>query len=266
VAIARSTVGDWLSAAEPKWLSRFVVGQRLVAHGFMSVVISIVISFVTLLAMGTFAAVASNNAATVASIVMVMVILLIVFVLFIGGGVLAAAIGVFLITKQEPRDLVREPMLSARRVARVGVACTLVLGVVTWIVMEVVSLPPGWGMALSLANVLALTVSTTAMMSHLAGLGRRVPDLELVTRTLAWVQVWRWLLPAASLGIVVQSWFPGLLRGRPSLICLPLLPLGCAGVVLPFVLLWQTIRLLDLLGSYQIAFNRVAAEARHEQH
>ncbi len=164
--VGRSLQGDLLKFADQSWLGGVYNGTRLLGGANLLLVICllafILVPFLTLSSQST------GTAAIVATVfVTVLRVLLPATILF-------TMIGVWLITRQEPRLYLAEEVTSSRIFARASVLLMLISCALAYVYP---------GMLRPYVRVVMLISFVVALMSclrHLAAIGRRIPEQKLV--------------------------------------------------------------------------------------
>ena len=166
--IARSTQGDLLEFADRNWVGSVYRGTCLltIADGLLVICIlaAIVIPFVL---MAVSNPTASNVVGTTFSI-MLSVSSLTAIVLMV--------LGVWLVTKQEPRVSVTEQAASNRRIARAAVCFVFVLYGLTMVVLG------SWRVYLWMFLAISFLIALYSCLSHVELIARRAPDDEVVAQ------------------------------------------------------------------------------------
>lgn len=251
--VAHTLGGDRLSLADPRWLATITRGQGLLAIGSIAAVVLVLAMLIIAFTGGIFSPPSRSPDATVR------VVSLVLRSGFVGALILAS-VGAFMATAREPRDTGREPMLSARRLARIAVTATVVL-VIVGLGGEYL-IPAGAfrvaGLAAGLAAAAAMTISVFALLTRLAGLARRTFDPTLESRIRLSVRRLRWLILIVLVLVVLTPPAVALdASGNPFV-----LAFCCSAFVLPFlVLLMELLRIVGLMERHWRALQLCRAAA-----
>jgi hypothetical protein len=250
--IARSLHGDLLSASDPAWLARVVLGQKMISLGCLAMLFGLIPIAVLVSLLG---AVLPRGGLIRASLEVLPGLLLL-------GSVLLVLLGIFRLTTPAPRSTLTEEPIALRRVVRwialgvVGLAALSQLGTAFQMVF---GLPAGaatvcrlgftWG---AILGVVALVVGACF---YLARLARRIPDLELAART-------RWRATGFA-GWAVLTLVVAALVGAFSVLTggSGLLVLVVVAVILGLPAFWNGACLMYLMFAYRKAFKKGLAVA-----
>ncbi len=168
--IARSTQGDLLKFADRNWVGSVYRGTCLltIADGLfvIGVLALIVFPFILL-------AVSNRTASDIVAATFVIGVRVCSI-----AAIVLMMVGVWLVTKQEPRVSLTEQAASNRRVARAAVALLLVLCGLTF------ALSGLWRAGARFSLPVAFLVVLCSCLRHLEMIGRRLPAEEVVTRAL----------------------------------------------------------------------------------
>lgn len=166
--IARSTQGDLLKFADRGWVGSVYRGTCLLtlADGLLVICILAAIAYPFILLVPSAPSTSSTGAVTISIILRVCSMTAIVLMF----------VGVWLITKQEPRVSLTEQATSNRLVARAAVALLFVLYGLT------VALSGPWRTAAWLLLMIAFLAGLCSCLKHLELIGRRLPADDVVAR------------------------------------------------------------------------------------
>jgi len=231
--IARSTQGDLLKFADRKWVGSVYRGTCLltIAGGLLVFCMLAMIAFAFILA-------ATSNPATSNIVATTFVIGLRVCSLATIGLMI---LGVWLVTKQEPRVSLTEQGASNRRVARAAVALLLVLCGLMF------ALSGLWRAGVRLSLPVAFLVVLFSCLRHLEMIGRRLPAEDVVTR--AQKRRRRVVRGAIALTIFVAARAAASGVAAPPPLFITLLGLGTA--ISGIYLFFSTIAAIDSLGRFR---------------
>ncbi len=231
--IARSTQGDLLKFADRKWVGSVYRGTCLltIANGLLVICILTMIVFPFILLLGPNSAISAIAVTTFAIVLSVCSIAAIVLMI----------LGVWLMTKQEPRVSLTEQAASSRGIARAAVGLLFVLYGLT------LALTGLWHTAARLLMAAAFLVVLWSCLKHLDLIGRRLPAEDVVARTekrrrrivrgaIALAIFWAARAAAASAAVA------------PSIIA-NLLNLGV--MIIAIYLFFSTIAAIDSLGRFR---------------
>ena len=231
--IARSTQGDLLKFADRKWVGSVYRGTCLLAIAdglFVICVLALIVFPFILLAVSNLTA---SNIVGATFVIGVRVCFMAAIVLMI--------VGVWLVTKQEPRVSLTEQAASNRRVARAAVVLLLVLCGLTF------ALSGLWRAGARLSLPVAFLVVLYSCLRHLELIGRRLPAEDVVTR--AEKRRRRVVRGAIAMALFVAA------RAAASFVTAPpplfdtLLNLGA--IVSGIYLIFGTIAAIDSLGRFR---------------
>ena len=166
--IARSTQGDLLKFADRNWVRSVYRGTCLltISCGLLVICILAVIVFAIILA-----TISNPTPSTVREDSIVTVLSACSFAAFA-----FMILGVWLVTKQEPRVSLTEQAASSRGIARAAVALLLVLYGLLF------ALSDPWHTAVRFLLLVAFLVVLCSCLRHLEMIGRRLPAEDVVTR------------------------------------------------------------------------------------
>lgn len=175
-AAVAASISDLLRHSDPAWVGRLARGMTLIAWALGGVFGLVVLWFLGAMAAGAAEQVSGSGAAAEQ--------VAIVFSAFsmLGGFALlvTALVGVWWITDREPSQHGREPALTARSLARLG----LILGTIVYVGSSVAYvLAPTAAMLAGLASPVLLLVGFLALCRRLRQLAFRLPDRGLATQT-----------------------------------------------------------------------------------
>ena len=260
-AIAQSLGGRRLAAADSHWLARLATGQAMVDRGLHLALISFGVMPLLGIGFGVLSFYGSSIAATVGLIFPVLLV-----VLVIGAGLVW--FGAMLVTAPDPSESPEEPPHSARRLARWGLAASIVCSVLAFLVTTLSVLPFALmsvaRIVLQLLAVVSVTVGITALLDCLATRGSRIPDHDLARRTRRIARILRWALPIFLIALVI-AFSPLQLVVRSLAIRTVSLIQGMfalAGVAVGCVVLFTLARFSTLMPHYSRAFRAARDEAR----
>ena len=231
--IARSTQGDLLKFADRNWVGSVYRGTCLltIADGLfvIGVLALIVFPFILL-------AVSNRTASDLVAVTFVIGVRVCSI-----AAIVLMMVGVWLVTKQEPRVSLTEQAASNRRVARAAVALLLVLCGLTF------ALSGLWRAGARFSLPVAFLVVLCSCLRHLEMIGRRLPAEEVVTR--AQKRRRRVVRGAIALAVVLAA------RAAASFVTAPpplfdtLLTLAAA--ISGIYLFVSTIAAIDSLGKFR---------------
>ena len=231
--IARSTQGDLLKFADRNWVGSVYRGTCLlaIANGLFVIFILALIAF-PLVVLAVFNSTASDIVAAT-------------FVIGLRACAFAAIVlmivGVWLVTKQEPRVSLTEQAASNRRVARAAVALLLVLCGLTF------ALSGLWRAGARLSLPVAFLVVLCSCLRHLEMIGRRLPAEEVITRSQKRRR--RVVRGAIALALLLAARAAASVGAPPPPLFDTLLTLGAA--VSGIYLIFGTIVAIDSLGRFR---------------
>lgn len=172
-----TTSGDLLSAADPAWLGRLVLGQRLIALGsqmLMWSIVGLLLIGIALLLAGLLGAVPrapwTDGVAILAQLVWSVAVL---------GGLGLCLVGALVTTTPEPREIAMEGASSTHRVR------ARMYGVATGVVLVAAMVLAWQAEVFRSLSIVALVLGALAVrngLRYLAGLARRIPDPPLAAR------------------------------------------------------------------------------------
>lgn len=228
--IARSTQGDLLKFADRNWVGSIYRGTCLltIAGGLFVICVLAMIVF-PLILLSVF-----DSSIAVATFVIVLRVCSI-------AAIVLMILGVWLVTKQEPRVSLTEQGASNRRVARAAV------GFLFGFYGLIFALSGHWHTAARLLMAVAFLVVLCSCLRHLELIGRRLPAEDVVTR--AEKRRRRVVRGAIAMAILVAA------RAAASFVTAPpplfdtLLNLGAA--VSGIYLFFGTIAAIDSLGRFR---------------
>ncbi len=259
-AIAESLDGRRLAAADTRWLARLAIGQALVDRGLHIALISFGVMPLFAIGFGVLTFFDAPIAGTVEIVFPIMLVLLLI-------GIGLVWFGAMLVTAPDPSESGEEPPHSARRLARWGLAVSIVSTLLAYLVTTLtisITLMFVARIVLQLLAVVSVTVGITALLGCLAGRGVRVPDHDLARRTRRIARVLRWALPAFLIAMVI-AFSPLRMVVRSFAIRTVDLIQGMfalAGVVVGCVVLFTLARVSTLMRPYSRAFRAARDEAR----
>lgn len=169
--IARSTQGDLLKFADRKWVGSVYRGTCLLTIANAILVVCILAAIVFPFILVTVSDPNTSSFVGTAISMTLKVIRVCSVVAFI-----LMMLGVWLITKQEPRVSLTEQAASSRGITRVAVGLLFVLYGLTF------ALTGYWHTAGRLLLLVAFLVVLWSCLKHLELIGRRLPAEEVVTR------------------------------------------------------------------------------------
>ncbi len=231
--IARSTQGDLLKFADRNWVGSVYRGTCLlaIANGLFVIFILALIAF-PLVVLAVFNSTASDIVAAT-------------FVIGLRVCAIAAIVlmivGVWLVTKQEPRVSLTEQAASNRRVARAAVVLLLVLCGLMF------ALSGLWRAGAWVSFAVAFLVVLYSCLRHLEMIGRRLPAEEVVTR--AQKRRRRVVRGGIALAVLLAARAAASVGAPPPPLFDTLLILGVA--VSGIYLFFGTIAVIDSLGRFR---------------
>ena len=258
-AIAESLDGRRLAAADTRWLTRLATGQTLVDRGLHLALISFGVMPLFAIAFGVLRYVN----APIGRFEILFPILLVLLLIGIG----LVWFGAMLVTAPDPSERGEEPPHSARRLARWGLAvsivCTLLAYLVTTLTVGVTFMFVA-RVVLQLLAVVGVTVGITTLLSCLAGRGIRIPDHDLARRTRRMARVLRWALPAFLIAMVIAVTPLQLIVRSPAIRTVDVIQamFALTGMVVGCVVLFSLARVSTLMRHYSRAFRAARDEAR----
>ncbi len=242
--IARSTQGDLLNFADRNWVGSVYRGTYLLTLADALLVVCILAAIASpLILLTAFDPTTMANAFDTFWIILKALPLAAIGLMFVG---------VWLITKQEPRVSLTEQAASNRRVARAAVAMVLVLYGLT------IALPGPWRTAAWLLLTAAFLAGLCSCLKHLELIGRRLPAQDVVTRAeKRRRRVVRGAI-AAAIFFATRAAASGV-AATPSIV-MTLLKLGY--VISIIYLFFATIAAIDSLARFRPFLGKVLDDAR----
>ena len=261
-AIAESLGGRRLAAADARWLTRLAIGQSLVTWGLHVALVC----FCLLPMLGILNGILLSLGIRLPNGVVV-VLLAMPFGFLIGLGVVW--LGALLVTAPDPSESGAEPLHSARRLTRWGLAAAIVS---IFLAILVTRLPVGVSaiavarIVLQILAAVGLTIGILALLNCLAARATRIPDPDLARRTGRIGRVLRWVLPVFLTIVTIAASFSSVRALMPALAARGLdriqATFGLAGVAVGCVVLFQLARLSTAARQYSRAFRAARDEAR----
>lgn len=261
--IERSLRGDLLAGAAPAWLATVTRGATLIALGLRIAVVC-VLATLGLTITFVFISMARPGLPSIVETIFTCIIAGAVIGLPVAGCV--CAIGVFLLTAREGRDLERESPWSSRNVGRwsmVGLVATAatVAALHTW---------PVAGTLVAVADVVmrvvfvgCATIAALAVTSRLVSLARRVPENGLAMKLGRSYQFLRWAVPAAGLYLIVMPAFAGgAFGGGMTMGSILTGIVGCVGFIAVIGLVLMAARLSTIVRTCAAQFRDCLTQAR----
>ncbi|MCH9035577.1 MAG: hypothetical protein IID42_13930, partial [Planctomycetes bacterium] len=268
-AIAQSSHGNLLSAADPAWLQRVYRGQALVCAGCVVLVTHFFLYNVSSsgVAPGTWVVVHALGASSVVDAVLEAVLLAAVALLLL--------LGAFTTTTLDPRLSLTEQPIALRRFVRGSIVALVALAGSSYLVPTAVKQLGADADAGVLYETVLLCASGLVFLSalvgicyYLAGLAMRIPDARLATRTrskvvrfagcigiimlmVAWAVLTR-VSGASAAGTVYLAGQPVVVSGMFLILML----------ILALVALGYIVSLMILMSAYRKAFRKALLEAR----
>jgi serine/threonine-protein kinase len=261
--VARSTGGAALTYSDPAWLERIARGQTLIYAACALILGGIV---VVIAGEGLIALSSGATARVIATLIAASRLGLLL------AAALLLAVGVFDVTRLEPRQALTEQPLTLRRVVR----CLAVAGVLTALTLETVpSALRGAGVSSVLIGacdrigiwpywVIGLA-TVWAGLHYLAGLADRFPTGE--RQSTAARLAARTRTRARRLALYATGWIGG--RLAAAIVS----ALGGSGAALSFLtivsqlfciaVLISGLRVMVLMAEHRVALKRCVAEAQH---
>ncbi|MCH8968568.1 MAG: hypothetical protein IIA66_05565 [Planctomycetes bacterium] len=234
--IARSTQGDLLKFADRKWVGSVYRGTCLLTIADVILVVCILAAIVFPFILVT----ASNpNTSTFVGTAISM-ILMIIRVCSVVAFILMI-LGVWLVTKQEPRVSLTEQAASSRGIARAAVGLLLALYGLTF------ALSGLWHTAARLLLTVAFLAVLWSCLKHLEFIGRRLPAEDVVTR--AQKRRRRIVRGAIALAIFVAARAATSSTAVSPPLHVTLLNLGA--IISGIYLFFSTIAAIDSLGRFR---------------
>ncbi len=234
--IARSTQGDLLKFADRKWVGSLYRGTCLLTIANAILVVCILAAIVF-----PFILVTASNPNTSSFVgTAIFMILKIIRVCSVVAFILMI-LGVWLVTKQEPRVSLTEQAASSRGIARAAVALLLVLYGLLF------ALSGLWHTAARLLLMVAFLAVLWSCLKHLELIGRRLPAEEVVTRA---EKRRRRIVP----GTIVLAIFWAARAVTPSAAVSPPLHvtlLNLGAIMSGVYLFFSTIAAIDSLGRFR---------------
>lgn len=279
--IARSRQGDRLAAADPRWLARMARGQRWLANAMRIALLSLVAYLVgTAIIVLAYAYESIRGRVTWVDLDRVVGVAWFVgtfgLLVIVTLSAIVGAIGLFLVTMQDPREQQREPLLSARRVARCSAT-----GFVAACAVAATLRSIAWfgGPALTLLHVLTiltigltLTGALVGLMRWLSSLARRAPAPKLASETARRAKYWSWMIPIIAVWLAACASQPlGLNIPAPldSIVEVIFNLFGCAVMILILASIVEAINVVHLMQEYRRMLGEMAekggALAAHDQ-
>ncbi len=211
VVIIRSLHGDRLAAADPAWLRRVVMGQRLLTYGVMLLTAAVIAYLLvalgwvalrwTLFSPGT----APASATWISSVLVTLLMLPGVAGVI---GVLLLFIGAFPLTAAEPREMLRESVRSERALARWSMSAVMLLGVVTVCTQMIAVLlgPIPVSSILAAAGFLCMFIALWLQMRYVGRLVARIPFKAMEREAALVIKRFGWLVILLTLLLVFGPW------------------------------------------------------------
>jgi len=266
-AIAETLGGRRLAAADPRWLSRLVLGQSLISWGLpfgspRGGGWRAMVGFCLIPLLATVIGILSLTGGLSTTGLRIVIGSLMVAIV---GGMALVWIGAILVTVPDPGESPTEAPNSARRLARWGIAATFgfIFLLVVVIPLPRPSIP--WFVTYTILSLLAavsVTVGLTALLRCLAAHASRIPDHELARGTIAGGKVLCWALPVFLMSDPLLRLL-GMLVPIPGLGTLNVIQttFGFARVAVFVVLLFMLVRLSTMMRQYRVAFREARDEA-----
>ncbi len=264
-AIARSSRGDLLSAADPAWLQRVYRGQALVcagcvallSHFFLYNVSSSGVSPGSWIVVPSWGESPALGASSVVDAVLEAVLSAAVALLLL--------LGAFTTTALDPRLSLTEQPIALRRFVRLSIVALVVLvgcshlapTVVTQLGADV-DVAGLCGTVFEVAGGLAFLSGLVGICYYLAGLAMRIPDPRLATRTRS--KVVRFVVCVGILlptSLVIKH-AEGTVAGSPALTAITVL----WALILLVAFVAYIVSLMILMSAYRKAFRKCLLEAR----
>ena len=239
--IARSTQGDLLKFADRKWVGSVYRGTCLltIANGLLVICVLAMIVFPFIVPF------LSNSTIAVTTFLIVLKVCSI-------PALVLMILGVWLITKQEPRVSLTEQAASSRGITRAAVGFVFVLYGLTF------ALTGPWHAAARLLMIVAFLVVLWSCLKHLEIIGRRLPAEEVVTQA---EKRRRRIVPGSIvLGILwaARAAVPSVAVSPPLYVTL----LNAGAMICAIYLFFSTIAAIDSLGKFRPFLGDVLDDAR----
>ncbi|MBT8486046.1 MAG: hypothetical protein KJO43_10730 [Phycisphaerae bacterium] len=211
---ARSLRGDLLKYCAPSWLRRLQVG-------LLWIIVGIIVQAVLMSAMPILAGVVSGvtAAAGLPSGGAMMTTIMVAFGLLMGGLNVLYVIGAWLVTERDPGRADDEPVLSARRLARYGIAAAVISGPLQTVWQQGgragwAAATPGVVAALVVVAITVLGVATivgwVSFLVYMRRLVLRIPQRALARH--ARIVMWgygSYMSLGLIVGVLAFTAFPG---------------------------------------------------------
>ncbi|MCH8964393.1 MAG: hypothetical protein IIB58_05495 [Planctomycetes bacterium] len=238
--IARSTQGDLLKFADRKWVGSVYRGTCLltIADGLLVICVLAMIVFPFIL-LSVF-----DSAIAVATFVIVLRVCSI-------AAIVLMILGVWLVTKQEPRVSLTEQGTSNRRVARAAV------GFLFGFYGLIFALSGHWHTAARLLMAVAFLVVLWSCLKHLEMIGRRLPAEEVVTQA---EKRRRRIVPGTIVLAILwaaRAAVPSAAVSPPLYVTL----LNAGAMICAIYLFFSTIAAIDSLGRFRPFLGAVLDDA-----
>lgn len=238
--IARSTQGDLLKFADRKWVGSVYRGTCLltIANGLLVICVLAMIVFPFIVPF------LSNSTIAVTTFLIVLKVCSI-------PALVLMILGVWLITKQEPRVSLTEQAASSRGIARAAVGFVFVLYGLTF------ALTGPWHTAARLLMIVAFLVVLWSCLKHLEMIGRRLPAEEVVTQA---EKRRRRIVPGTIVLAILwaaRAAVPSAAVSPPLYVTL----LNAGAMICAIYLFFSTIAAIDSLGRFRPFLGAVLDDA-----